>query len=316
MTFIVDQNITDINLDLLKRLLKDKTTNSFIRWASHNYLNYGREYGFNFEITPNLITGPNNHIIKPREAKTIVERSKRTKSKAEVFTPAWLCNKQNNLVDEDWFQRPDVFNKEKFQSWSTNSEKISFPNGKNWNEYVDARRLEISCGEAPYLVSRYDTVSGKLISLNERIGLLDRKIRIVNENAVEDAEWIKWVTRAFQSVYGYEYQGDNVLLARQNLLLTFVEYYMDRFGKKPQLFEANKIATIISWNIWQMDGITMSPPVDFNSDFYDKSVYSNQIMIDGTSKFFANKKTSNLCKIFDWRANHSIEYKSLLNRRG
>jgi hypothetical protein len=39
--------------------------------------------------------------------------------------------------------------------------------------------MEISCGEAPYLVSRYDTVSGNIISVDDRIGLLDRKLRVV-----------------------------------------------------------------------------------------------------------------------------------------
>ena len=44
-------------------------------------------------------------------------------------------------------------------------------------------------------------------------------------------EWCNWTTRAFQSVYGYEYQGDNLLLARANLLLSFVEYYFERWKR-------------------------------------------------------------------------------------
>ena len=47
---------------------------------------------------------------------------------------------------------------------------------------MDAQRLEISCGEAPYLVSRYDTVMGETIPISQRIGLLDRKLRVVSEN--------------------------------------------------------------------------------------------------------------------------------------
>lgn len=35
--------------------------------------------------------------------------------KAEVFTPAWLCNLMNNHCDEDWFGRSDVFNVENEQ---------------------------------------------------------------------------------------------------------------------------------------------------------------------------------------------------------
>ena len=86
------------------------------------------------------------------------------------------------MIDEAWFGRKNVFNISKNKSWITNKELISFPAEKNWKNYVDARRLEISCGEAPYIVSRYDTVTGREIPIEERIGLLDRKLRVVNEN--------------------------------------------------------------------------------------------------------------------------------------
>ena len=58
-----------------------------------------------------LITGPNSMIIRPRVAKETNEQLRRTRDKAEVFTPSWVCNEQNNLVDEAWFGRKDVFNK-------------------------------------------------------------------------------------------------------------------------------------------------------------------------------------------------------------
>lgn len=85
--------------------------------------------------------------------------------------------------------------------------------------------MEITCGEAPYLVSRYDAATGELILPPlRRIGLLDRKLRVVNENAASYEEWIKWVLRAFQSCYGFEYQGDNLLIARINLMMSFYDY--------------------------------------------------------------------------------------------
>ena len=83
---------------------------------------------------------------------------------------------------------------------------------------MDVKRLEITCGEAPYLVSRYDTVTGRTIPISERVGLLDRKLRVVHENTGTEAEWKKWARRAVESVYGYEFQGDNLLLARENNL--------------------------------------------------------------------------------------------------
>ncbi len=87
-------------------------------------------------------------------------------------------------MDEQWFGRKDVFNIQKEMSWKATADKIAFPDDRQhtWQKYVDAQRLEISCGEAPYLVSRYDTVTGETIPISQRIGLLDRKLRVVSEN--------------------------------------------------------------------------------------------------------------------------------------
>ena len=123
-----------------------------------------------------------------------------------------------------------------------------------------ANRLEISCGEAPYLVSRYDAVSGKVIAVKNRIGLLDRKLRIVSENTENERDWYIWAKKAIQSVYGYDWQGDNVLLARENLLFTFIDFYENRFGVYPIKEYLREIAGILSWNIWQMDGLKFVIP--------------------------------------------------------
>lgn len=111
----------------------------------------------------------NGSIIKSRVEKSKKEQSERVKSKAEVFTPSWICNAQNNLIDNAWFERENVFNIEMEKGWVTNSEKIPFPDGKTWQDYVKENRLEIICGEAQYLVSRYDTVTGEEITIKERI---------------------------------------------------------------------------------------------------------------------------------------------------
>lgn len=69
------------------------------------------------------------------------------------------------------------------------NKKILFSPNKNWEDYIKSIRLEISCGEAPYLISRYDTVTGKTIDIKNRIGLLDRKFRVLNENVDDCDEW-------------------------------------------------------------------------------------------------------------------------------
>lgn len=59
---------------------------------------------------------------------------------------------------------------------------------------MDSKRLEITCGEAPYIVSRYDAATGEIIPIERRIGILDRKLRVVNENTETEEDWLFWTT--------------------------------------------------------------------------------------------------------------------------
>ena len=216
---LLEQELLDHERTLLEILLQDKTTKKNIIWATDDYAELGERYSFKKEILPELVTGEQDSLIQPRVEKALEHQTNRTRDKAEVFTPSWICNAQNNLVDEQWFGRKNVFNIQKEMSWKATADKIAFPDDRQhtWQKYVDAQRLEISCGEAPYLVSRYDTVTGETIPISQRIGLLDRKLRVVSENTDTEEEWFTWTKRAFQSVYGFEYQGDSLLLARENL---------------------------------------------------------------------------------------------------
>ncbi|MCI5570912.1 MAG: restriction endonuclease subunit M [Prevotella sp.] len=276
-------------------LLKDHTTQQNIYWATDSYADLGEEFTFYAPITLDKITSyisdegvvatkeqydaiikqtPEarlryQEMIRPRAVKSKQEQTQRAKDKAEVFTPAWICNAQNNLIDEAWFGRKEgLFNApdpNDPHKWINNEEKILFPNGKTWQDYVADMRLEITCGEAPYLCNRYDAVTGEYNQdVKYRIGMLDRKLRIVSENTKDSKEWILWAKVALRSTYGFEWQGDNLLLAREALFFTFEEHYIARFGEKK--FNQNKMrmmpgaAYIISWNVWQMDGLTYGLP--------------------------------------------------------
>ena len=173
---------------------------------------------------------------------------------------------------------------------------------------MDARRIEVSCGEAPYLVSRYDTVTGAPIELLFRIGLLDRKLRVVTENATDEKEWLKWAYRAYESIYGFEFQGDNLLLARENLLYTFIDYMRYALKRTPSTDELKKVATIISWNLWQMDGLTYGPPLcDIQQEMQQLSLFD---FIE-TETLIAQKTTKSRSKIKDWRSKVIVEYYAL-----
>ena len=252
--------------EVLQTLLIDHTTHKNIIWATDMYVaKFGEAYSFANEIKVEQITGDFGEIIKPRAVKPKKEQDFRVKDKAEVFTPSWICNAQNNLVDEAWFGRKDVFNirvtnKDGSHSWAPNTSPITFPEGKTWKDYVRDTRLEITCGEAPYLTSRYDATTGAILPVERRIGLLDRKLRVVSENIESSGEWLDWAQTAYQNIYGYEWQGDNLLLARENLLFTFIDFYEAKFGKLPLKKSLNFIAYIISWNLWQMDGLKFVVP--------------------------------------------------------
>jgi hypothetical protein len=234
-----------------------------IIWATDDYRRRGDGYYATDEIEVPRITRTHNRVIRPRAVKSKEEQRRRIKQKAEVFTPSWVCNAQNNLVDEAWFGRKDVFNHEnEDHTWTTNKKPIVFSNvrGKTWLDYVTERRLEICCGEAPYIVSRYDATTGEIIPLQNRIGLLDRKLRVVSENVKDLAHWREYAYKAIRSVYGFEWQGDNLLLARENIFVTFIDYYYDfckKLGIKADISSQSlyHVAYIVSWNLWQMDGM-------------------------------------------------------------
>ena len=136
---------------VLKALLKDHTRTAYekkkcekagekvqedrqwnIVWATNNYTEqYGEGYGEKDEITEEKITGENRFIVRPRAVKEKEIQRQRSRDMAEVFTPAWVCNAQNNLIDEAWFGRKDVFNreyidKEGVHRWEVSTDSIKF----------------------------------------------------------------------------------------------------------------------------------------------------------------------------------------------
>ena len=313
---IKENNLYRLDSRLLEILLVDRTTKKNLIWATDNYSSRGPGYKASDNINVYAIIKRNGSIIKPRVEKSKKEQADRVKSKAEVFTPSWICNSQNNLIDNAWFERENVFNTETEKGWIANTSKIDFPDGKTWQNYVKENRLEITCGEAPYLVSRYDTVSGEEIPLAERIGLLDRKLRVVSENVDSEPEWLEWAKTALKSVYGFDWQGDNVLLARENLLRTFIDYYVAKFDNFPIIEYLLEIAEIVSWNIWQMDGLKYVIPNSCKT--IDETVYTlfgeerHKEVCEGCKTNNPHKHNGIYCKIKDWQTGKIIKFVSLI----
>ena len=315
----VDILENDFAPEVLEQLLRDHTTRKNIFWATNDYESMGEGYGYNDEIMPERITGTFGKVVKPRVLKSKEQQADRSKGMAEVFTPSWICNAQNNLVDEAWFGRKDVFNVEvpDRKTWETQTEKIEFPAGKTWKDYVRATRMEITCGEAPYLVSRYDTTTGEIIPLQYRIGLLDRKLRIVSENTETSGEWLDWAQIAYKNTYGFEWQGDSLLLAREALLLTFIENYKAKFDKRPIEKSIKYIAYIVSWNLWQMDGLRGVVPNSCRDGVIEKemSLFGERdklIRCPGCKQENIQLHNGTYCLIRDWANDKKIRYVDLL----
>lgn len=291
--------------NLLDILLSDKTTGKNILWATDSYEAMGEGYKATSEIKKELITGEHEELIQPRAAKPIDEQKRRTKDKAEVFTPLKVVDRMNKLVD-----------------WSS---ELKIATDKNWQEYVSRTMLEISCGEAPFIVSRYNPTAstGKVITLANRVGFLDRKLRVVSQYCDSPREWLKWARIAYKASYGYEWQGDNLLIARENLLYTLIDYYKDKFGKDPSLATLRDFAEIISWNIFQMDGLKYVIPMSCKPT---SAVTSKQLTLldnvsdekppsldlkyvcDGCTTGNKDKHTGTCVKIMDWDTGNPIYF--------
>ncbi len=265
--------------DFLDILLKDQTTGKNILWANDEHDKQAR------------IQIADVYSIRPRHEKNREDQKLRTKTRAEIFTPPEVCKQQNDLVCDAWirgvivpwlaeknYNEPlivETLTKKISDAWfrhnkisTTEPEPVkdtfvaNFLNEHEtlWHKFIDAKFLEITCGEAPYIVSRYNVVTGDSIPLAERVGLLDRKFHVIREYNQPVGQWCPLAIRAVQSCYGYEFQGDNLFLARRNVFDTVIEYFTAKFPDKPPEDFLIAVAEIISWNFWQMDGLTNSTP--------------------------------------------------------
>ena len=96
---------SEIPRDVLDILLKDRTTGKNILWMTDSYEHlestFDIKMGVHDLIDADTISRPGNKIIRPRVDKSKEEQRERVQKKAEVFTPSWICNNMNNLIDAD-----------------------------------------------------------------------------------------------------------------------------------------------------------------------------------------------------------------------
>lgn len=272
--------------DILDILLVDHTTTDArtrrnIIWANDNYTRYGpKEFAANAQIKPELVTGLFNQIIRPRALKAKEIQRERTKSRAEVFTPMWIVNIQNSAIDKE-YQDDDL------------------------ETYTKRCWLEITAGEAPYMASRYDMETGITIPLKQRVGFVDRKMKRINDEISDKAEWQRLAEEAYKASFGFEWSGNSLLLARENLLYTYRDYYVDKWHEEPLYGLFKKIAEIVSYNLFQMDGLKYIIPL---SDKKERNT-NRQLSLfnfDGLEDESENEwiiKPGKRVKIMNWSTN-------------
>lgn len=286
--------------DLLDILLIDRTTKKNIVWATDSYERHGKEFVPKKPIKSKLVTGIYGKLVQPRAVKSREEQHQRTRDKGEVFTPLGTVDQMNQLFDK------------------------TPVNETSWQSYIAELRLEIACGEAPFIVSRYNPIAhGAIIKIENRVGFLDRKLRVVSKHCDRPKEWLTWAKVAYQSSYGYEWQGDSLLIARENLLYTLIDYYKDKFGRRPSLEVQEEIAEIISWNIFQMDGTKYVIPMSCHHEtkivpgelalFWEMPDAIKEYECEGCKFNRPAKHNGKYVKIKDWVANKTITFISLVS---
>lgn len=276
---ISENNLRDkmpsvFNILLIDRTKSTKSCTQNIIWANENYIKYDVEkYSPTSEIKIELITGEHNNIIQPRALKATDLQKKRTRAIAEVFTPIETLKEQIDEIDKN-YQNDDL------------------------ETYTKRTWIEITCGEGPYIVTRYNVVTGNFIYLDERVGFLDRKLKRINKECDIKDKWKELVNEAYKATYAFEWNGDSLLLARENLLYTYFDYYYDKWNSEPSLEDIEEIALIISYNIFQMDGLkSIIPLSDVEPQKNEQLNLFNKI-----EKIVPNKK-GQYVKIMNWKKN-------------
>lgn len=300
---------------VLDILLSVRNTKQNIIWATDSYAHLGKEYAPKKQMKREQIIGSNGKLIQPRAAKSREEQKARTKDKAEVFTPLKIVREMNMALD--WASK----------NWPVGDD--------NWVDYISELRLEITCGEAPFVAGRYNPTAntGVIIATHNRVGFLDRKLQVVGEYVKTKKDWLQYAEIALKASYGYEWQGDNLLIARENILMTLDDFYRDFCVSKLKLKTKQSLtdeqlehfAVIISWNFWQMDGLKYMVPMSCKQTFQPpQEILKDQLPLlplekpkkvwvecEGCRSGDTLKHTGKYARIMDWRHNKQIKFVDL-----
>ncbi|MEE1324762.1 MAG: Eco57I restriction-modification methylase domain-containing protein, partial [Bifidobacteriaceae bacterium] len=151
-----------------------------------------------------------------------------------------------------------------------------------------------------------------------------------SEKTKSRREWVRWGLAALKASYGFEYQGDNLLLARINVFETFCEHLHERWGTGISDEELDQAAWIVSWNFWQMNGFTCAVPTNKMDAVVQSALFGYEepvpeslqpalfdLLDESPFGDAAEEKegepdeTVPLCVIYDWQENKPFEFQAM-----
>ena len=113
-----------------------------------------------------------------------------------------------------------------------------------------------------------------------------------------------------------------MLLARENLLYTLIDYYRAQFMRTPTISVQEEFTEIISWNIFQMDGLRYVVPM---SCHHESKVIHDALRLFGEAPDAVEERECEGCeyhrphkhngmyaKIMDWNKNKAVMFVDLI----
>ena len=225
--------LQEIDESVLETLLTDKSTRRPLVWPS------GPEHPAAWMSRDDLLRPDKNAEDPQAEQAEFLE---------------W--NRKLNSLDAAWFGHEPAFNTESASGWQTLSEPVAFDDPFHWKKYVIRPVFLFQAGRGQALVFRPFALGAQPMPYEKRMGILDRRLRIISENTREESEWLRWAESALQSLYGTDSSPLSIFQARLSAIMAVREAYAQRFGAQLPVREEKYMVTTLCWNLFQMDPVT------------------------------------------------------------
>lgn len=128
-------------------------------------------------------------------------------------------------------------------------------------------------------------------------------------------------------------QKNGIMVSKMQLRLNKLDAFSVWFDNKPFIFlssdkdtnvrirfdiahaELRRIVNVIVWNLWQMDGISGTVPFGKPKEEYHQFSLFDFVVADEPDKQNIEEPEEVYCRIYDWRSDKSLTYKSMKEGR-